>query len=187
MFIAFFIAIPAAIIAAGAAIIAALAWLSYKGQEVMLDLGSAGLEAAGSLIDGLVSGISSGAGAVYDAISAMAEGAIAALKSVLKIASPSAVFEDFGGFTAEGFIVGVEGETPAVQSSLEAMVTPPKPALQPAFTGEIPASGGGGSAIDLSGTTFNFYGVKDAEDAEARISDALTRLLEGDALQLGAT
>ena len=42
------------------------------------------------------------------------------------------------------------------------------------------------TSLDLHGATFNFYGVKDAEDAERSFGEMLTRLLEGDASQLGA-
>ena len=40
-------------------------------------------------------------------------------------------------------------------------------------------------AVKLDGVTFNFYGVEGAEQAEARFSETLTRLLEGDAASLG--
>jgi hypothetical protein len=48
--------------------------------------------------------------------------------------------------------------------------------------GRKPDEGGG---ADLSGATFNFYGVKDAEDAASKFGEVLTRILEGDALELG--
>lgn len=133
------------------------------------------------IIQGLASGITSAGSKVLSAITGVVGGAIDGAKKLLGIASPSKVFEGIGGFTAEGFAGGVEDGSAAPQSALEAMVAPPSPK---AGTGGAGASGAGG--LDLSGATFNFYGVKDAEDAEGRIGALLTRIIEGDLSQLGA-
>lgn len=44
---------------------------------------------------------------------------------------------------------------------------------------------GASSTANLQGSTFNFYGVEGAEDAEARFAEMLTKVVEGDAAQLG--
>ena len=43
----------------------------------------------------------------------------------------------------------------------------------------------GGASLTIQGNTFVFNGVANAEEAEARIEDVFTRLLEGDASSLG--
>jgi hypothetical protein len=157
------------------------------GVSKLLELGSAGADAAKNMIAGLVSGIQAGVGPVVAAIKAMAGSAVAAIKAALKIASPSKIFEDMGEFTGEGFAVGIEGETAHVQSSLETMVAPPS-VESPAVPSRAAAVGGsdGGSKVDLSGATFIFNGIANAESAVSAFEEALTRVLEGDAIAVGA-
>lgn len=132
------------------------------------------------IIDGIVGGISSGAKKVVDSITGVAKDAISAAKNVLGIHSPSRVFRELGGMTAEGFAGGVDDGGSEVTRAVNAMLEPPtKPADAPA------ARAGSSSSVNLSGATFVFNGVAGAEDAESRFGAMLTKLLEGDALQLG--
>jgi hypothetical protein len=78
------------------------------------------------IMQGLAQGIADGAGAVVGAITGAVKGAINAAKSLLGIASPSKLFADIGGFTSEGFALGVEAEAPQAQDAMTAMVTPPE-------------------------------------------------------------
>src|SRR5690606_217818 len=105
----------------------------------------------------------------------------------LGIASPSKVFAEIGENTGEGMSKGVEDTAPAVQGALETMVEPPSVAAASAGAGAAEGAASAGGGIDLSGAVFNLYGVEGADDAADRISEALTRLIEGDAAQLGAT
>jgi hypothetical protein len=145
-------------------------------------------EIGSALIDGLVSGITAGAGAVIAAVTGIAGGAISAAKSALGISSPSKVFAGIGGFTAEGFAGGVEDGTADASSAMESMVAPPSAGRLAAIgnasgsTGGATASTGGG--ISLTGP-FNFYGVKDAGDAVGMFEAMLNRTLAGDSLSLG--
>jgi hypothetical protein len=173
------------IVAFSAAAVAVGRFVADAGSS-LLDFGSMGIEAAGNLVSGLVSGIQAGVGPVVEAIKAMAGSAVDAIKSALKIASPSKIFEDLGGYTGEGFAVGIEAETGAVQSSLETMVAPPKVEPPTAIVAGAGGGSGAGSSVDLSGATFNFYGVKDAESSVSAFEEALTRVLEGDAIAVGA-
>lgn len=101
------------------------------------------------LIDGLVAGLQAGAGAVLNAITGIATGAIGAAKSALGIASPSKIFAEIGMNTAAGMSEGVDTGAGEVAGSLEAMVAPPAvteaapPAAAPASSGGGNASGGG--------------------------------------------
>ncbi len=162
---------------------AALEWLKGKFTEALAFLSSISLVEIGTnLIAGLASGITSGAAAVVGAITGVVGGAIDAAKGLLGIASPSKVFADIGMNTGEGFTGGVEDTTSTAQGALETMVAPPDAS---AVAGPV-ATSKSGTSTNLSGATFNFYGVEGAEDAEARFGALLTRLLEGDASQLGS-
>lgn len=146
-------------------------WFKSLGDISLVDMGN-------SLMMGLVNGMLAAGPAVLSALGGIVTSAIDSAKHLLGIASPSKVFAEIGQNTGEGMAQGVEGATPSVSSALETMVSPPD-----ASGGE--SSGHGGASANLSGATFNFYGVEGAEDAEARFGALLTRLLEGDASQLG--
>ncbi len=171
------------------AVIAAIVWLVVElvkaGAAIIdffrgLDLGAMGK----AMIDGLVNGIKAGGTAVFNAIKGVVTGAIDAGKKLLGIASPSAVFAEIGMNTGAGMAEGVDASAGGVKDSLEAMVSPPSASAAGAAPTPGPTAGGGGKS--LSGVTFNFYGVAGAEDAESRFVESLTRVLEGDAAQLGA-
>jgi hypothetical protein len=127
------------------------------------------------IMQGLADGIMGAAGAVVQAITGAVDGAVKAAKSALGIASPSKVFAEIGGYTGEGFAGGVDDSAGDAQDAMANMVAPPA-------AGAGGAPGGAGAAVSISGNTFIFNGVKDADDAEARFSELFTRLLEGDAM-----
>lgn len=77
------------------------------------------------IIDGLVNGITSGASRVTDAVRGLATNAIDSAREALGIASPSRVFEEIGGYTAEGYERGIRGGTAGAQDAATAMVAPP--------------------------------------------------------------
>lgn len=81
----------------------------------------AGVDSAKGLVRGLESQLKN----VERASENLANKVIFTVRSKLKIKSPSRVMQSLGGFTGEGFQVGVEGMVPAVQRSLESLVTPP--------------------------------------------------------------
>jgi hypothetical protein len=133
------------------------------------------------LIAGLARGIAAGAGSVIAAVTGAVGGAISAAKRMLGIASPSRIFAEIGEDTTAGFALGVEDSSGEAQSALADMTSPPAV--------DAPAPRGGGAAAaapNFSGATFIFNGVAGAEDAERRFGDLLLRILEGDAIQVGA-
>jgi X-X-X-Leu-X-X-Gly heptad repeat protein len=154
----------------------AIAYGAYKAYNALLGIpwGSAG----SFIVDGLVSGITGRIGRVIAAVKGLGQSAMATFKSTLGIASPSKVFDEFGGYTAEGFARGVEGGSARVDDAVGSMVGVPS---QP--------SGGTRSADANSksgGNTYNFYisGVKGAEELkEPSFLARLTEALEGAALQ----
>lgn len=164
--------------------IAAIA-LVVKG---LYDFGKAAVSLGTDLIMGLVKGISNAAGAVVDAVTGAVRGAIDAAKRLLGIASPSKVFAEIGVNTGEGFAMGVDDSASTAQASLANMVSPTDlSAPGGAATAGAAAAGGGGALVDLRGAQLHFHGVKDGPDSVERFSEMLTRALEGDAAQLGAT
>jgi hypothetical protein len=144
------------------------------------------------IVAGLVSGIINMGPNVLKAITGVAHSAIAAAKNALGIASPSKVFAEIGGYTAEGFAEGVDEGAPSAQSALERLADPSMAAASAggASGGGAGAGGGGGKPlIDMRGAQFVFQGVANAEQAESRFEEMFTRLLEGEALRAegGAT
>lgn len=131
-----------------------------------------------ALIQGLIDGIMSGGSSVVSAMTGVVGGAVDAAKKALGIASPSKVFAEIGMQTAAGMAGGVEGETSNVSSALESMVAPPD-VTAPTI------AGGSSASVNLAGAQFIFHGVEGAEDAENRIRDLLTKILDGDLAQLG--
>lgn len=131
------------------------------------------------MIDGLVNGVKSGADAVINALGGIVDSAVNAAKAKLGIASPSRVMAEIGGYTAEGFTVGVDDGAADAQGAMEALVAPPDPALATTQQGR-------GSGLNFTGATFVFNGVADAEQATMRFEEMLVGLLEGQLLQAGS-
>lgn len=160
------------------------AWLGEQVQW-FTDLGA-------NLMAGLVAGITGAVSSVINAVSSAVTGAIDAAKSVLGIASPSKVFVEIGGYTAEGFSSGVDAGATEAQGSMAALVTPTPEVVQAAGSagavageGAAPA-GRSRPALDLSGATITFNGVKDAEThGKSMLLEAFTAFLEGDADAVG--
>ena len=63
-----------------------------------------------NIVSGLVNGITSGLGAVKDAIVNVASATVGWFKEKLGIHSPSRVFGELGGFIGQGTAIGIEGE-----------------------------------------------------------------------------
>lgn len=133
---------------------------------------------ATALIDGLVGGITGGAGRVIEALTGVGKGAIGAVKSVLGIASPSKVMAELGGYTAEGFAGGVEEGSEGTQGALAAAVAPPPAAA--------PSGGGGGASVTISeGAIVIHAGGANAAEIAELLPAKLAELLESLGLQLG--
>lgn len=143
--------------------------------RVVAYLSSVSLSQIGiDLMMGLANGITAGASSIISAITGAVTGAIDTAKSLLGIASPSKVFAEIGGYTAEGFTGGVEDGAGAAQGAMADMVAPP--------TVAAPA-GGGAPVLNL---TIHIDGRGQDDDGLVRkIADVVTSILEGDARSLG--
>lgn len=98
------------------------------------------------LVAGLYSGITGAWGGLLAQFSALIEMLPAGVRQVLRIQSPSRVMAELGGYTAEGFAVGVDAGAPDAQSAMAGLVSPPSVAAASAAgaaAGAPPAAGGG--------------------------------------------
>lgn len=187
-------------LAIGAAVVAAYEAFTHWDQvkSFMATLPAQFNQFAANMVLGFVNGIASGASAITGAIGDAFSGALNAGKKLLGIASPSKVFAELGGYTVQGYAQGVDREAPDAQAAVANAVAPPSPAdAAAAGAGAVsspadapakaaPAAASKGGDRNVSGNTFIFNGVKDAEDALDKFAEMLTRVVEGDALQMGA-
>jgi phage-related minor tail protein len=91
-------------------------------KQVILGLGKIDLYQIGvNMIQGMINGISSMAGALWNKMTEMANSAMNAVKGILGIQSPSVVFKGFGVNTVEGFNLGIDKEMPKLESKMESM------------------------------------------------------------------
>lgn len=70
-------------------------------------------------IQGLLNGIQNMVGSVISTLQNLASQAIGIVSSILRIGSPSKVFEDIGGFVMEGFDIGLQDGFKDVEHTLE--------------------------------------------------------------------
>jgi len=144
----------------------------------LFELGAAGLSAAGDLISGLVNGITSGSGAVYDAIKSMASGLLSTLTSTLEIGSPSKATTRVGGYAGQGMAIGIEQEAQAVEDAATSLVEPlaftdistvEPPQIAAMAEAGRQASGGGARSGPVSITIpLKIEGMSAAEEKQTR-------------------
>lgn len=185
--VAAFVALPAVIIGAGLALEVYVVGAISRAVDYIESIDF--LQIGANIMHGLADGITGAAGAVVDSMTHAVNGAINSAKGLLGIHSPSTVFAEIGDNTVAGFTGAVDAGASDAQDSLANMVSP----LQAQDSVAKPSGNtssspkGGGNSLDLSGSTFNFYGVKDAENAKQSFGEMLTEFIEGDAMQVGMT
>ena len=92
-------------------------WFSGFKNRISNCIGS--LYTIGSnVISGLINGINSMASSLWTTVSNIASGVTSRIRSVLKIHSPSQVMMELGGFTIEGFQLGMQNMLPKVESTI---------------------------------------------------------------------
>ena len=92
-------------------------WFSGFKNRISNCIGS--LYTIGSnVISGLINGINSMASSLWTTVSNIASGVTSRIRSVLKINSPSRVMMELGGFTVEGFQLGMQNMLPQVRSTI---------------------------------------------------------------------
>jgi hypothetical protein len=166
--------LSAAASAVGSAI--SSAWEAASTYLSGIDLGQVGID----IVTGLANGIKNAGQKVVQAITGVVGDAIAQAKSLLKIASPSKVFEQMGGYTAEGFAGGVDKGADRAQESMADLVAPPPvPATQPAARSAGARTGPVTIQIVIQGNA--------TTEVVDELEDRLAALLERLGLATGAT
>lgn len=148
----------------------------------------------GSIIDGLVGGLKSGAKWVIETVKGLATSVTKTFKETLGIASPSKVFARLGVAIPQGVQVGVQRGTPALERAVEQTVDVPS---SPRFESNAPpaseavqgSAAGGRGNVSMQGPLWqgdmHVHGANAQEQAED-FRRQLEGILETVALQLGA-
>lgn len=126
-----------------------------SGMGFIRAFASSALDAGKDLVMGFVNGIMSGLEGVEHAVAKIGTKAIAGLKGVLGIHSPSKVMMELGGFTAEGFNLGMAKNA---MDPMDALM----PAINsPAIPSEVPRAPklGGGTSISIGDIVVNITGA----------------------------
>ena len=167
--------IGVALAAVGAAVVGAIAAFSAL-SDWLTGLGVQAAQAASSLIEGLVNGITAGAAKVIGAIKGLGTSAMGALKGVLGIASPSKVFASLGANIPAGLEVGIRGGSSGVRAASATMASS---AVQGSAGGAKGKAGGGSSkavTITVQPGAITIHGAQG--DAASFTEIALTSMLE---------
>jgi TP901 family phage tail tape measure protein len=112
--------------AIGVTLVTIYEWFVEKFEAVKAFLSGIDLAALGAqIIQGLINGVKSMAGALIDAASGVVQSAIEAAKNLLGMHSPSRVFREIGQNTIEGFILGVLDMTSEITEAINKAFTGP--------------------------------------------------------------
>lgn len=131
---------------------------------------------------GLVNGITSGYGAVKDAVTGLADKAKRTFKDFLGIQSPSKVMYELGGYAGAGAAAGIASKEGAVASASAGLAS----GTVAGYAGaQGQGSSGGGATIQVQ-AEFNFSGGAGAPGEQTELTtQAVTLVFEKVAMQLG--
>lgn len=154
---------------AGGRVIDAVASLPGRALSALGNIGSYLWNAGTDLIQGFINGIKHMGGMLWDAVVGIVKGAINGLKSFLGIASPSKLMRQFGIFTGEGFIQGLNLMNKPAAEAMEDLVSIPSTPTIDVNGNHMPSA--------FNGAVYNITinGVLDADDAARKIEDLLQR------------
>lgn len=182
-----------------------LGYVIYKSVKAILEFSSR-LRAEGkswsqigvAMVQGIASGIVSGAGTLWKAIAGLADGAVTKFKEVLGIQSPSRVFRAQASFVPAGMVMGIRAGIPDVHAAIsDAAYVPPTSATMsvgasyatPMLT-SMASSGGGASTAPQapSQTTNHFHFTVEASTNQGlqNIRRILEQILQGANVEVGA-
>lgn len=154
---------------AGSRVIDAVGSLPGRALSALGNIGSYLWNAGRDMIQGFINGIKNMGGMLWDAVVGIVKGAINGLKSFLGIASPSKLMRQFGVYTGEGFIQGLNLMNKPAAEAMENLVTIPSLPTADANANQMPGAFGG-AVYNITIT-----GVLDADDAARKIEDLLQR------------
>lgn len=159
-------AVGLVVVGIGTAVVDLVGWMGTTIGEVMDSMTGHWGEIGMNIVRGIAVGMTGSIGEIITAAMSVGSSAVQALKTLLGIASPSKVFAELGGYTAEGFTVGLQSGTPAVSSAASALVAP----------GALREFGGGGAS--MSGVTVNVtINVDGNADESESLADRVERAL----------
>lgn len=104
---------------------------------------------------GVGTGINSGSGYAYGAMSSFASGLVGTFKSIFKISSPSKVMAQMGGYMVEGIAEGIEDNAGVAIGAVEDLSNDLTAAMNPTIGGSYSAmvSGGGITSVGSAMTS----------------------------------
>jgi tape measure domain-containing protein len=167
--------VTAAVVAAGVAVAGIFTDLMTSFDEAFAGLASIDLVQAGvNIMFGLAAGIDLGLSSVLDTVASAGQAVIARVEGVFGIASPSKVMERLGGYTAEGFAVGLGKGQGVVEASMDAMAPPALAASAPALTA---ASLTGGAPVSITVQVGDIYVTSPAGSTPRAVAEAVREQL----------
>jgi peptidoglycan hydrolase CwlO-like protein len=126
-----------------------------------------------AIVDGLVGGLKSGYERTVGAVKGLADGVAGTFKSVLKIGSPSKVFQGYGEDTGEGYAQGLEGSKGRVQDAASGMA----PSGPGGGGGGRGRAGGGGMPLQIT-VNIAAAGAKQSDVTSKSFLSDLTHAIE---------
>lgn len=144
-------------------IVSALIDLKNAVMEKWQEMKSDAIEMGKNIIRGMIDGVMSMASSLAAKAREVVQRAVDAAKSALGIKSPSRVFMEIGGYTAEGMAIGMEANTKLVTDAASVMVGSSIPAVY-ADSG----SSGGAAGVSLVINVYGSVGVDDIGDQIVR-------------------
>lgn len=180
MFLAFLpLMLIVGIVLAAVAVFGLLVYALVMVGSYLMNMGAQAVQAADSIISGIIGGITSGAGRVLDAMKNLASGAMNAFKSAIGYGSPAKAFIAYGKIgIAGGVEKGVDDGSGKVNAAVDNMVSIPSGA-SPAAT---KMSGAGGKVV----VQLNYQGSSAGEERQTRgLLQQLCSLVEGGCAQAG--
>ena len=129
--------------------------------STLKELPSKALQMGKDLIQGLINGIKNMASKAVDTVKNVGKNLINGIKGVLKIGSPSKVFEELGAFTAEGFAIGYEDSMDDFKSDMAMDMNGLTASMSADISAHTPDNyGGSGDTYNGGAITINVYGAE---------------------------
>ncbi|MFD2657565.1 phage tail protein [Gracilibacillus thailandensis] len=122
-------------------------------------------EVGQNILEGMINGVGSMAGKLVDKVSGVVGGAIDKAKNLLGIASPSKLFEQFGKWTGEGYINGIDKMNRQVTQASRGMMS-----------AAVPQASSRGYTPKPSGTTSASSNTSDSNGLNREVLDRLERI-----------
>lgn len=151
----------------GDSLVSLVGWVGETMGEFMASMSGQWGEIGLDLVKGLANGITGGLSFVVDAAMGIGSAAVDALRSLLQIKSPSKVMAEIGGYTAEGFTMGIESGAPAAGGAMAALVAP----------GPLKSFGGGGGATMSGVSVYVTINADGNGDESESLADRVERVL----------